>query len=622
MPGTPVYPRSGEIGQCVFAHPHSGTRAARLGLIALCGLVLWPSVLPADTVHEAGLAVEVLRDDLEPDTIPLWQSNACEVLVEQEAAKDGKACLKLIDRGTNAQVFLPVTTVPGLRYSVFVSALRRSSNKGAWLGCAAVSLSGGKGSRQTYAGQSEFIPEAERWSRLTLSFTARSRRAFIILTGQNAIGDVTLFDDLRVTCTGVPPMAPAAEPAVDQSAAPFVVLAGAPLEIGKQWGTINCEAIRHDLQEYYVTPAAARGLAHEELIRRSRKFVALAQRHAPHWLEETRAIAEAAGVDADLYLSYVGNVYRGLWAGEECTSFAVSAEHTEEGRIFFHKNRDNQPKRQCAFVLDTDAPGVNKFIAVSDASVVACMMMVNEKGLAGSADVGGLRVKTPRYRGWMNTALLRHIAERASDCEDALHIVQEFVASGNYAGGGAAGTHWLFVDGAGKVLEVSNNSTRVEHRYHDEKVYFSASRGAAVQRMHDLPDPVDFAAFHNVSRDPATCFPTTVSGMSVEISRDHPDMLTVAWVAMPASGLAFPLFMGGTRTPVALLNGDADALTRLQTRDFRSWEPIEGFAFLSQRLLERRVHGLLDAGQGQAAREALDQWVAASVRAHLAAMSQ
>ena len=46
----------------------------------------------------------------------------------------------------------------------------------------------------------------------------------------------------------------------------------------------------------------------------------------------------------------------------------------------------------------------------------------------------------------MNTFLLRHIAERASCCAEALEIIREFVGRGWYAGGAKTGTHWLFVD--------------------------------------------------------------------------------------------------------------------------------------------------------------------------------
>lgn len=597
--------------------PGIGARTGSLAL--LTGLLVAPAAADGLRALAAG-EVAVFADALEPETIPAWAANSCLVEAATDIVHQGSACLKLTDQGANAQVFLQLKTTPGLRYRVQVNAYRHGSNTGDWLGLAAVSFHGGRGPTGTYAARSEFITEADRWVELSLEFAARARRAFLILAGQNATGDVTRFDNVRVTCVGIPELT--AVPEREPRATPVVTgteLVGNPTQIGERWGALNAQAIREDLEEYYLAPATRIGLTPEELIRRAEKAVSVARELAPHWIEEADAIAAAAGVEPDLYLSFVFNVYRSIWQGEDCTSFAVSPRYTADNRLFFHKNRDNAPKRQSAFVITTDRPGINKFIAVSDASVIACMMMVNDKGLAGSADVGGLREESPRYRGWMNTALLRYIAEKASDCEQALEIIEQFVHAGNYAGG-THGTHWLFVDRHGAILEISNDSTRVEHRYHDQKVYFSADRGAAVTRMQELPEPVDFAAFHNVSRDQATCFPQTISGMSVEISRDRPDFLTVAWITMPARSLAFPLFMGGVRTPQVLVNGEVDMVGRQSLGDFRQWEPIEEFAFSGQRLLEGEVRTLLAEGQTERAREALDGWVASCTRAHLAAL--
>ncbi len=598
----------------------AGAGACQLATLALAVVVVVLATADGLCVQQQ-FEASVFADPLETDTVPVWEANACITEAATDIVHQGSACLKLTDQGANAQVFLPLNTTPGLRYRVSVHAYRHGSNTGDWLGCAAVSFQGGRGGSSSYAARSEFIPVPDQWCKLSFEFEAGARCAFLILAGQNATDDVTRFDDLRVNCIGVPELTPASEqePAI-APALTSIELVGSPAQIGQRWGALNACAIENDLEEYYLAPAERAGLARAELLRRSEKFVALARELAPHWIEETRAVAEAAGVEPELYLSFVASVYRAIWQGEDCTSFAVSPRYTEDGRIFFHKNRDNAPKSQCAFVIASDRPGINKFIAVSDASVIAAMMIVNEKGLAGSADVGGLREDNPRYRGWMNTALLRYIAEKASTCQEALAIIEQFVRDGNCAGG-TWGTHWLFVDRSGAILEISSNSTRVEHQYHDQKVYFSANRAAAITRMQELPEPIGFAAFHNVSRDESTCFPQSISGMSVEVSRDHPDFLSVAWIAMPARSLAFPLFMGGVRTPQVLLNGDVDMAGRRSLGDYRQWEPIEEFTFSSQRRLEAQVRALLKEGDVERAREALDHWVAACCRAHLAVLS-
>jgi hypothetical protein len=223
----------------------------------------------------------------------------------------------------------------------------------------------------------------------------------------------------------------------------------------------------------------------------------------------------------------------------------------------------------------------------------------------------------------MNTALLRHVAERADDCDQALAIVREFVEEGWYAGGGAVGTHWLFVDAKGRILEISNNSSQLTHQWHDdERVYFSAARGRAVERLRDANSPVDFATFHNVSRDPATCFPSSVSGMSVQIDRDHPHVLTRAWISMPARSLSFPLMMGGSVTPLPLSNGRVDAAGRGSGRSVVTWESMEALALQHQSLLEDRVRRLLDDGRSHDAAQVIDQWVMATAAAHLAVLGR
>lgn len=345
--------------------------------------------------------------------------------------------------------------------------------------------------------------------------------------------------------------------------ADMAALCGSPAKIGAVWGGLNATAIRADMDHSFLEPAAEKGLEREELAARSGRFREISAKIAPHWLEEMTATGKAAGVDPDLYISYAANVYRALWAGEECTSYAAAPSATADGSVLFHKNRDNKDKPQAACIVASDAAQVNRFITVTDASVLACMMMVNEKGLAGSADTGGLKPATPRYRGMMNTFLLRHIAERAASCQDALDIINRFVDNGWYAGGGGTGTHWLFADRTGCILEVSNNSEEVSARRNSANVYISVrGRAAAVEALEKATGPISFGMFHRASRHPAMCFDTTISGMTVEIDPHDPANLTCAWIAFPAKGLAFPLFMGGRQTPLPLLDGTVYRLSK------------------------------------------------------------
>lgn len=402
----------------------------------------------------------------------------------------------------------------------------------------------------------------------------------------------------------------------------MIRLTGEPERIGALWGALNRDAICHDLEYWYLEPASKAKLDPAALIQRSQRFVEIAGKLAPHWLAEARAVAAEAGVDPDLYVSFIANVYRGLHLADDCTSYSVSPDATAGHRVFFHKNRDNARKDQCAFILASAVEGLNQFIATSDASVITCMMMVNDKGLAGSADTGGLPVERPQHRGVMNTFILRHVAERAATCDEALQTVREFVAGGWYAGGGKTGTHWLFVDRNGRRLEVSNNSDKVTYRYHTKKVYFSArDDGRAARMLRAARTPIDFAAFHNASRDPSTCFESSVAGMSVEINPQHPDLLTCAWVSLPAKGLSFPLFMGGGQTPLPLLDGSVFTACEGLDGERVVWERVEASAFADRESLARDAAASIEAGDTDRARSMLDAWVRTCTTAHLAALT-
>ena len=398
--------------------------------------------------------------------------------------------------------------------------------------------------------------------------------------------------------------------------ATMVRLAGTPAEIGRIWGETNKRAIAHDMDVLYLKKAAAAGISEDALIERSQAFIRIAQEIAPHWLEEARAIARAAGVREDLYLSFVAGAVRNLFL-HECTSYSVPRQYTLDGAILFHKTRDNTPTEQAAFVLESSLPGIHKFIAICNASRIDCCMMVNDQGLAGSADFPAHLTRKddpnallpeaadPQYRGIMNGHILRHIAERASTCAQALGIIEDLVKKGYDAGGKVNGTHWLFVDRRGMILEVSNNSRHVVSKFHTQKVYFSrVPTSRAAKQLRDAEQPIDFHLFHSVSRDPSICLKDSISSMTVEIEPSHPGLLTCAWVTLPARAGSFPLLMGQSKTPSCLLNGDAYLLGAQAKTNRPLWEATERSGHLSKESLKKK---LLAAGATEAA-DLANQW--------------
>jgi len=410
-----------------------------------------------------------------------------------------------------------------------------------------------------------------------------------------------------------------------------VHLSGTPTEIGETWGTVNRQAIRNAM-ERYLAKARAENLSETTLIERAQAFLGIAKQIAPHWIEESRAIGQAAGVDADLYLSFLANTPRGI-GFHECTSYAVSRELTQAGAILFHKTRDNVDREQAACVLASSVKGVNKFIAVSNASALSCSMIVNDKGLAGCSDYPAHltrkndphallpKAAEPQYRGMMSGSILRYVAEKASNCTQALNIIQDFVKKGHYAGGKVNGSHWLFVDRTGTIMEVSSNARHVVSRIHTQEVYFSRLDGsAAAKRLREAERPIDFHLFHNASRDPSICLGSSISGMTVEINAEHPDVLTCAWFTFPVKSLAFPVFMGGRKTPRRLLNGDLYTLGKTLDTEKSRWETLERRAHADKQRLAGKVADLLKADRTAEAVDVLDTWTETTANAQFAIM--
>ncbi len=418
----------------------------------------------------------------------------------------------------------------------------------------------------------------------------------------------------------------------------MVRLAGASDEIGTIWGQLNKESIRRDLETGYLKRAAAAGISKETLLQRSATSVRIIEQIAPHWLEEARAVARAAGVPEDLYVAFLDGVVRERFLHEdpeECTSYAVSRAHARDGAILFHKTRDNRDVPQAVYILESSLAGINKFIAVSNApGIHGFSMMVNEKGLAGAGDYPANRKKDSstlklepapdKFRGIMAGTILRYIAERAATCAEALAIIEDFVAKGYYAGGKVGGSHWLFVDREGTVLEVCNNPGHVVSMVHTQKAYFSRlNKSPAARRLRESDEPVDFQLFRSVSRDPSICFGSSISGMTVEIDPDHPERLTCAWIALPVRAVAFPLLMGQTRTPACLVDGTAYMLGKESPSQIPRWEAMEQAAHVDKQRLKEEVAASVAAGNPEASHvEIMEQWSDNQARKLIEALGQ
>ena len=388
----------------------------------------------------------------------------------------------------------------------------------------------------------------------------------------------------------------------------MVSLIGTPNEIGKKWGDMNRDVIIRDMDLTYLKLAAENGISRDSLLKRSDKFVRIVDKIAPHWLSESAAIANAAGVDEDLYISFIDGQARSrfLYETEECTSYTVSKNHLKNSSILFHKTRDNIDRPQMAACLDCSINGINRFICITDGSRIRCSMMANEKGLAAAGDAPpGLLKESPaldlppakpRFRGLMAGSILRYIAEYASSSLEALEILERFVKKGYYAGGTQGGNHWLFVDKNGVIIEADNNSEHVVSKVHHQDVYFSRFDKSSAAHALRNAEKVDFHLFHGISRDPSILTYESISGMTVEIDPDYPDLLTCAWITLPVRAPAFPVFIGQNYIPKDLANGKINDLCRKSNIPRKRIEEIERSMHDSKEEIKNKIQIDIETG--------------------------
>ena len=230
----------------------------------------------------------------------------------------------------------------------------------------------------------------------------------------------------------------AADAAQEHAAPTTLDLCGTPAEIGARWGTVNRQAIRRAL-ERYLAKAKTEKLSEKTLIKRAGdlwKSSRGSRRTGSRRLAPSPPPQDSRG-PLPVVLGKRAAWYRIPRMHLLCRGQGVHARP----RRLLPQNRDNVDCEQAAYVLASSVTGVNKLIAITNASAVNCSMMVNDKGLAGSGDYPAHLTRKgdphallpeaaePRFRGMMNDFLLRHIAERAADCSQALNVIQDFANS-------------------------------------------------------------------------------------------------------------------------------------------------------------------------------------------------
>ncbi len=402
---------------------------------------------------------------------------------------------------------------------------------------------------------------------------AMDRREFVRSAGLAAVGAA---------------LAPHVSGQVEADGVRFV---GDGREVGRALGELCGSDIRAHMDQV-LGAYRAKGLTDTEMIGLSDRLVAFAEKFAPFWLDEAHACAGVAGVDPDLYVAYLAGKYRSLFLVSECTSYLAVGDATADGATLFHKTRDNAPRSQSVYRKRIDhSSRPASFYAVGDTSDTGLMMMVNEHGVAGSADVGGIPEDRPKGRGVMNPYILRLVAERAENCDQALAILQECVRDGWYAGGSRVGTNWLLADRHGTGLHFAQNSHEERHEFiRDDTAFLVRGDTAGARCVTGRKGRVTVVDMNAAANDRSICFPTSISALTVRVDPDRPADLSSVWAALPAWAPYVPLFGATDCVPRALVGGsysDAAYAIRMQDGEER---PLTGDYVAARTELQAKIY--------------------------------
>ena len=242
----------------------------------------------------------------------------------------------------------------------------------------------------------------------------------------------------------------------------LILLANDPAEAGRCYGETAAPALRERVGR--MRRAAAAGpWSGGQLAERAARFRAFVGRVAPHWLDEARAAAAAAGIGPD-DLFVLNALPEGFWdhGTGGCTS-CIAVGRAAGGATLLHKNRDIRAETQDLHVRR--AAGGARLLASRDVGNLGFAHFHSGRALAGGNNTGS-PIAADEFRpcGLNCCHLLRLVAERAASCDEALAVLDDALARG-VAGGSAhrRGMIFLFAE-PGRGLVVEMTSRRLAHQ--------------------------------------------------------------------------------------------------------------------------------------------------------------
>ena len=249
-----------------------------------------------------------------------------------------------------------------------------------------------------------------------------------------------------------------------------------------------------------------------------------------------------------------------------CTSWMVFSDLTKNNTNILHKNRDAPSKTLAIYLSKPTSP--RKWVALSS-SEDSINSGINASGLAGAMNSGELCINPPNTNknGKSTPKIMWVILESCDTAAQAVAKLQEILKSGDYNHGKRGSTFFFCDPNEGYVCEITAKHCSVQridngytvraniwqnpgmyaHSRNTIKGHLNSS-ARAYMAMHLLNTAIDkngkvsvtdaFDASRHCkmpeesSEKRSLCGKTTNSGATLEIDREHPDVLSVLYATI------------------------------------------------------------------------------------------
>lgn len=235
-------------------------------------------------------------------------------------------------------------------------------------------------------------------------------------------------------------------------------LIGKAKEVGKKLGEVIKNIDFHFLKDISIQKE------------RIKEFTKIISNIAPWWMEEVDGFAEKVDIAKEKILMFnclphkPGKYYLG-----SCSSFLVMSDRSKTNSPILLKIRDERPFHQIAGIKKIE--GTYKYIFGTNVGNIGIAHFLNEKGLAGANNTGSPVISGIKDFGLNDCLIMRLIAEKAENCENALEIMKMLIGKGYVGSAGyRKGMIFLFVDPK-RGLIIENTSEKLCYKFVEKGVF-------------------------------------------------------------------------------------------------------------------------------------------------------